>query len=152
MVLLGVKKEDDWLKSSWQSTYGMNWDDILHAVSSLFDYFTHREILLDEKNVEKVLGKNDILKLEERSSIVIRGISTIMKVPMMIRFYNQSQTVDVFVQCATKEFEEADYQKFNMSLGQYMDSIELAMFCNREIVSPSGRKKIKAIVGKLFKV
>ena len=28
----------------------------------------------------------------------------------------------------TDEFKDADYQKFNMSLGQYMDSIELAMY------------------------
>jgi hypothetical protein len=28
----------------------------------------------------------------------------------------------------TEEFQTADYQKFNMSMGQYMDSIEIAMY------------------------
>ena len=55
-------------------------------------------------------------------------ISTILKVPVMITFYNQLQAVDVNVAKVTKEFEVCDYQKFNVSMGQYMDSIELAMF------------------------
>ncbi len=28
----------------------------------------------------------------------------------------------------TEEFKEADYHKFNMSLGAYMDSLELSMY------------------------
>ena len=37
--------------------------------------------------------------------------------------------VDVWVACATDEFKEADYKSFNLSMGQYMDSMELAMYC-----------------------
>lgn len=131
MVLLGVKKEGNWLKSSWQSTYVMNWEGILNAVYSLFNNYTQQEILLNG-DLAELSDKDDIFALEERSCIVIRGVSTIIKVPIMITFYNQSRRVDAYVQCTTKEFEDADYQNFNISLGQYMDSIELAMFCNRE--------------------
>jgi hypothetical protein len=46
----------------------------------------------------------------------------------MITFYNQINAVDVTAARVTDEFRDADYQKFNMSLGQYMDSIELAMY------------------------
>ena len=48
--------------------------------------------------------------------------------PYIVTFMNQTNVVDVNVAQATAEFSEADYQKFNMSLCQYMDSIELAMY------------------------
>jgi len=32
-----------------------------------------------------------------------------------------------YAQAMAGEFQEADYQKFNMSLGKYMDSLEPAM-------------------------
>lgn len=150
MVLLGVKKEGSWLKSSWQSTYVMNWEGILNAVYSLFDNYTQQEILSNEDKVE-VSSKDDIFTLEERSCIVIRGVSKMMEVPIMITFYNQLRRVDAYVQCTIKEFEEADYQKFNMSLGQFMDSIELAMFCNREQVALSGLQKIRSKLGKMLR-
>ena len=60
--------------------------------------------------------------------MTIRGVSKIVQVPLMVTFFNQLQTVRVSVARATDEFKEADYKKFNMSLGQYMDSIELAMY------------------------
>ena len=143
MVLLCVKKEENWLKSSWQSTYKMSWDGILNAVHLLFDNYIQQEILI-EGNKMNASSKDDIFTLEEQSSIVIRGISTIIKVPIMITFYNQLQRVDVYVQCTTKEFEEADYKKFNISLGQYMDSIELKMFDNKEKLPLSILSKIKS--------
>ena len=70
---------------------------------------------------------------------------------VMITFYNQSRRVDVYVQSVTKEFEEADYKKFNLSLGQYMDSIELAMFCNRDQFPLSGLQKIKSRLCNMFR-
>ena len=76
----------------------------------------------------EISNKEDILKLEESGNLVIRGMSAIIKVPLMITLYNQLNVVDVSVAGATEEFREADYQKFNMSMGQYMDSIELAMY------------------------
>ena len=59
--------------------------------------------------------------------MVIRGTSDIMKSRVMITFYNQLQFADVHVERSTDEFMEADYQKFNMSFGQYLDSLEIAM-------------------------
>ena len=46
----------------------------------------------------------------------------------MMTFFNQLKTVNVAVACATDEFKEADYHNFNMSMGQFMDSVELAMY------------------------
>ena len=47
---------------------------------------------------------------------------------IMITFYNQTNIVDVNVAKMTDEFAVADYEKFNKSLCQYLDSIELAMY------------------------
>lgn len=51
-----------------------------------------------------------------------------IKVPIMITFYNQTNIVDVNVAKMTYEFSKTDYEKFNKSLCQYLDSIELAMY------------------------
>ncbi len=60
--------------------------------------------------------------------MTIRGMSKIIKVPLIITFYNQLKTVNVAVARTTEEFKEANYQKFNTSLEEYMDSLELAMY------------------------
>ena len=60
--------------------------------------------------------------------MTIRGISKIIQVPLSITFYNQMNTVDVNTAKATSEFINTDYQKLNMSLCQFLDSLELAMY------------------------
>ena len=60
--------------------------------------------------------------------MTIRGMSKIIRVPLMITFFNQSDVVNVWVACVSEEFKEADYQNFNRSLGQYLDSMELTMY------------------------
>lgn len=127
MVLVGVKEENGWLSSRWNLTYRVGWEQICKGVSSVYEYYERTEVLVNGQRAE-VSDKADILKLDEQGDMIIRGISKIIKCPVMIRFYNQLQAVDVSVPCVTEEFKEADYQKFNMSLGQYMDSIELAMY------------------------
>ncbi|MGN0350712.1 MAG: hypothetical protein ACI4ES_03595 [Roseburia sp.] len=127
MLLIGVKEENGWLLSRWNLTYKVGWDTICKAAHSVYDYYNGVEILVNNK-VVKITGKDSIFSIEESSTLTIRGISTIVKVPIMITFVNQTNLVDVNVACATEEFKSADYQKFNMSLGQYMDSIELAMY------------------------
>ncbi len=127
MLLLGVSEENGWLASTFNLTYAVGWDKICKAVSMIYSYYENAEILIDNEKID-ISSKEDILKLEEAGNMTIRGISTIIKVPIMITFFNQLQTVNVAVPCMKGEFEKADYQKFNMSLGQYMDSLELAMY------------------------
>ncbi len=127
MLLLGVSEERGWLFSTFNLTYPVGWDGICRAVSKAYEHYTDAEILVDDQKVE-VSCKDDILKLEEAGRMTIRGMSKIIKVPIMITFYNQVQTVNVSLPMMTEEFKEADYQKFNMSLGQYMDSIELGIY------------------------
>lgn len=127
MLLLGVKKENDWLLAEYNLTYKVGWENICKAVSLAYEYYDNVEILVDNNKVN-ICSKEEILQLDEARTMTIRGVSKIIQVPLMITFFNQLQTVRVSVACATDEFKESDYKKFNMSLGQYMDSIELAMY------------------------
>lgn len=127
MLLAGVKESGGWLISRWNLTYRVGWEHICKAVHAAYEFYSQPEVLTDE--VPAAAGKKeDILKLDERGSMTIRGMSTIINVPIMITFYNQTNAVDVNVAKATSEFSAADYEKFNISLCQYMDSIELAMY------------------------
>ena len=85
------------------------------------------EILVDDEVIE-VNSEDDILKFNEAGRMTIRGKSNIIRIPIMITFFNQLKTVNVAVPCVAEEFMEADYKKFNMSLGGYMDSLELGMY------------------------
>lgn len=127
MLLIDVKEEGAWLFSRWNLTYRIGWEHILRAAYSVFDYYNSIEILVDNKQIS-IDKKEDVFEIEEASSLIFRGVSTIIHVPIMITLINQTNVVDVSVAMATEEFASADYQKFNMSLGQYMDSIELAMY------------------------
>lgn len=127
MVLIGVTEENKWLRSSWNLTYRIGWNHICKGVHAIFDYYEHIEILVNGQPVE-INNKDDILTIDENNNLMVRGISTIIKCPIMITFYNQLSRVDVSVPCINDEFKEADYQKFNMSLCQYLDSIELSMY------------------------
>lgn len=126
MLLLDVKEENGWLFSTFQLTYKVSWERLCHGVRSIMDYYDQPEIFLDGNKLE-LINKNSFAELEEGSQLMIRGMSTILRVPIMITFYNQLPTVSVSVAAATEEYETADYKSFNLSLGQYMDSIELAM-------------------------
>lgn len=127
MLLIDVKDDKVWLFSRWNLTYRCGWEQILKGLISVYDYYEQMEILVNDKVLD-IKDKNDIMNIGESNTLTFRGISTILKVPVMITFYNQLQAVDVNVAKVTKEFEVCDYQKFNVSMGQYMDSIELAMF------------------------
>ena len=68
------------------------------------------------------------MALEESGSLTIRGFSKLIGAPLMLVFFNQLDMVRAYVACATEEFAEADYKAFNLSMCQFMDSAELAMY------------------------
>lgn len=127
MLLLDVKKNNGWLLSRWNLTYRVGWEQICKAAQSVFEYYNQLEILVANQIVS-IDKKEDIMTLDESSNLTIRGMSTIVKVPIMITFVNQTNVVEVNVAKMTSEFSESDYEKFNKSLCQYLDSIELAMY------------------------
>jgi hypothetical protein len=88
-------------------------------------------VLVGDADGEKEITVNapeEILEIEEYGYLTIRGESEIIGVPIMITFYNQSDYVRQSVISTTDEFKESDYEKFNLSMCQYMDSVEIAMY------------------------
>ena len=126
MHLRGVKQDDGWLFSRWELTYPVGWHNIIRGVESSYDYYDSPEILSGGEPVN-IGRKEDISKIEENATMTIRGMSKIVKIPIMITFYNQVQSVDVNVPLGADGLNDTDYEKFNHSLCQYMDSIELTM-------------------------
>jgi len=107
-------------------TYPASWEAILKAAKSVYDYYDGLEVLVDYNLIE-FQSKEDILKFDESSKLTFRGMSTIIKAPIIITFYNQLDIIDVNVLMTVEEFDSADYEKFNKSLCTYLDSIELTM-------------------------
>ena len=127
MLLLGVEKENGWLLAEYSLTYRVDWKHICKGVKLAYDYYENVEVLVDDKIVN-INSKEQVIDLVEAGKMTIRGISKIIGVPLMITFFNQLQVARCSVACATEEFQVADYEKFNKSLAQYMDSLEIAMF------------------------
>ena len=127
MLLLGVEKENGWLFAEYSLTYRVDWEHICKGVKLAYDYYENVEVLVDDKIVN-INSKEQVMDIEEAGKMTIRGISKIIGVPLMITFFNQLQVARCSVACATEEFQTADYEKFNKSLAQYMDSPEIAMF------------------------
>ena len=131
MMLLGVKKDGDWLYSEWQLTYRVGWGHITSAAALIYEYTKNPELFVGDANGEQevtVGASEEIRALDEGGYLTIRGVSEILRVPMVITFYNQMDLVRATVACATEEFRQADYKKFNLSLCQFMDSAEIAMY------------------------
>lgn len=126
MLLMAVKQEDKWLQSRWHLSYHASWQNIIQAGVAVLEHYEKLQVLVDEQLVE-VKNKEQLLNLEEAGRLTIRGISTILKVPISLTFYNQLEEVDVQVAMASDKFASADYEKFNKAIGQYLDSIEIAM-------------------------
>lgn len=127
MLLMTIKENTGWLLSQWNLTYSVGWEQICKAIYFMFDYYDNTEILVDEKLID-LSSKEEIIKIDEARNMTIRGISKIIKAPLMITFFNQTSVVNVNIVKVNEEFKTADYQKFNFSMCQYMDSIELSMY------------------------
>ena len=130
MTLIGVKKDNGWLYSEWRLTYGTGWDSICKAAELLYEYTEDPEVITGSasgSSTADIKKGEDILGLQEAGYLTIRGMSKIIEAPLSITFYNQTDLVRATVACATEEFREADYEKFNLSMCQFMDSAEIAM-------------------------
>ena len=74
MLLLGVKKENDWLLAEYNLTYKVGWENICKAVSLAYEYYDNVEILVDNNKVN-ICSKEEILQLDEARTMTIRGVS-----------------------------------------------------------------------------
>ncbi|MCR5808916.1 MAG: hypothetical protein K6G56_05085 [Clostridiales bacterium] len=127
MHLIGVKEDDGWAFSRWELTYPVGWANITRAAAYAYEYYDRPEVLSGGERVE-VEGPDEISGIPEDRTLTLRGFSTVLNVPISITFYNQIRAVDVNVLQMNEEFQNTDYEKFNHSLCQYLDSMELAMY------------------------
>lgn len=131
MKLLGVERDGAWLYSEWQLTYRAGWEQICLAASLLFQYTKDPEVIVGDADGDRkieIKSADDFKSLDEYGRLTVRGESEIIRVPLSITFYNQLDLVRAYTACATEEFEVADYKNFNMSMCQFMDSAEIAMY------------------------
>ena len=126
MLLVGEHEEDGWIQSTFTLTYRVAWEQLLLAVYGAYRYFSDPEVLVDGKPVE-IGDPEEILTIAEDRNIMLRGISTVISAPLMISFYNQVQFVNVSVAAVNDEFRDTDYEKYNKSMCQLMDSMEIMM-------------------------
>ena len=129
MHLLGVRENDGWLESAWEFTYRVGWAHIQTAVYEVYDAFEKPEVLVRGEHVD-IDNKEEIKELEEELNMSIRGYCPLIKNRLMIIFHNQVKTVTVVMSTDDGEYKEADYEKFNHSMCEFMSSIEINMFEN----------------------
>ena len=126
MLLVGEHEEDGWIYSTFNLTYRVAWEQLLLAVYGAYRFFSDPDVLVDGKPVE-IGDPAEILTIAEDRNIMLRGISTVIAAPLMITFFNQVHFVNVSVGAVNDEFRDTDYEKYNKSMCQLMDSMEIMM-------------------------
>ena len=133
MLLIGFTEEPGWIRSTFNLTYRVSWETLLKGVRGVYPYMRDvsqnaetPEILVDDEIIQ-ISSPDEILSIPEAGSITIRGFSPVIKAPAMVVFHNQTSFVNVAVGRVGEEYQNTDYEKFNKSLGQFMDSIEIMM-------------------------
>lgn len=133
MLLIGFTEEPDWVRSTFNLTYRVSWETLLKGVRGVFPYMRgispntdNPEILVDDAIVQ-ISSPDEILTIPEAGSITIRGFAPVIKTATMLVFHNQVSYVNVAVGRVGEEYQNTDYEKFNKSLCQFMDSIEIMM-------------------------
>ena len=133
MLLIGITEEPDWIRSTFNLTDRFSWETLLKGVRGVFPYMRGvspnddtPEVLVDNAIVQ-ISSPDEILAIPEAGSITIRGFAPVIKAPAMLVFHNQVPSVNVAVGRVGEEYQNTDYEKFNKSLCQFMDSIEIMM-------------------------
>ena len=117
MLLVEEREENGWIRSTFNLTYRVTWDQLLQAVHGAYPYFANPQVLVDGTQIS-VAKQSDILTIPEDRAIILRGISTVLNAPLMITFRNQSQAVAVSVGSVNQEFRNTTYEKYNKSMSQ----------------------------------
>ena len=99
---------------------------LILGVRGVYPYIEDAEVQVDGEPL-RFSTPEDLLAIPEASSVMIRGMSPILKAPIMLTFFNQKPFINVAVGRVGEEYQHTDYEKFNKSLGQFMDSIEIMM-------------------------
>ena len=133
MLLIGITEEPGWIRSTFNLTYRVSWETLLKGVRGVYPYMRdvsqnadNPEVLADDEVIQ-ISSPDEILAIPEAGSITIRGYVPVIKTAAMLVFHNQVSYVNVAVGRVGEEFQTTDYEKFNKSMCQFMDSIEIMM-------------------------
>ena len=133
MLLAGLTEEPGWIRSTFNLTYRVSWETLLKGVRGVYPYMRdvsqkadHPEVLVDDEIIQ-ISSPDEILAIPEAGSITIRGFVPVLKTAAMLVFHNQVSYVNVAVGRVGEEYQNTDYEKFNKSMCQFMDSIEIMM-------------------------
>ena len=126
MILIGEKEEKGWVHANYRLTRPVSWQQLLKAVHGVYGYFKKTEILVDGLPIQ--IGQpEEILQTPESNAISIRGVLTIIDVPVVVTFYNQVHFINVRVECNNEELKNLDYEHYNKFIGKFIDNMEIAM-------------------------
>ena len=88
MLLAGLTEEPGWIRSSFNLTYRVPWEKLIQGVRGVYPYIEDAEVQVDGDPLH-FSAPEDLLAIPEASSIMIRGMSPILKAPIMLTFFNQ---------------------------------------------------------------
>ena len=124
MLLIGITEEPGWIRSTFNLTYRVR--GVYPYLRDVSQNAETPEILVDDEIIQ-ISSPDEILSIPEAGSITIRGFVPVIKTAAMLVFHNQVSFVNVAVGRVGEEYQNTDYEKFNKSLCQFMDSIEIMM-------------------------
>ena len=93
MILIREKEEKGWIHANYRLTRPVSWQQLLKAVHGVYGYFKKTEILVDGLPIQ-ISQPEEILQIPEAKAISIRGVLTIIDVPVVVTFYNQADYVN----------------------------------------------------------
>lgn len=138
MVLREYKKQDNWMITGWQLTYKVGWKGALMISEAMFPYLENGEVLVRDSidgadsDVTEMVKDNEkrfsALLEQEKAVITVRGMSRILKCPMQMRLFNQTEVCEVSIPATVikeDEPEEKIYEKLSIGLGQCLNSAEI---------------------------
>ena len=128
MLLIGVKKEEGWLHSRWNLTWGAGWLTLCKGGLQLLADFDNPEVFVDGEAMKAFAKREEILDLPERGRLMVRGLSKTLGIPVMVSFYNQTKVVDLTLPATKEVVDSTDYETFNKEIAPYVDSLEIMMF------------------------
>lgn len=130
MLLIGVKKDASWLHSRWDLTWGTGWDPICRGACRLYADLEDPELFVDGEKQPPFEEREKILDIPEHGRMMVRGLSKTLGIPVMVTFFNQTKVVDLTHPVSADICTSTDYETYNKALAPYVDSLELAMFCD----------------------
>lgn len=128
MVLKTIEENQAWLRMTWNCNFAMQWPNILVAVRALMPTFEQAEVKAGEPNAGgEAIDPNS--KPEERSLLILQGMSKHFKGKVSIQFFTKTNKVVVLMPKSIGFRNE--YQYLSEAVGPFMDTVELRMYAGR---------------------